>query len=77
MQKTIDLNLIHTFLVVTDTLSYTKAAAQLGVTQPAISASIKRLEEASKKKLFVKNGRGIELTSTGQELLPKFYNAIN
>ncbi|TOB86089.1 LysR family transcriptional regulator, partial [Vibrio parahaemolyticus] len=57
MQKTIDLNLIHTFLVVTDTLSYTKAAAQLGVTQPAISASIKRLEEASKKKLFVKNGR--------------------
>ncbi|EGQ7974173.1 LysR family transcriptional regulator [Vibrio parahaemolyticus] len=77
MQKTIDLNLIHTFLVVTDTLSYTKAAAQLGVTQPAISASIKRLEEASKKKLFVKNGRGIELTSTGQELLPKCYNAIN
>ncbi|TNZ54939.1 LysR family transcriptional regulator, partial [Vibrio parahaemolyticus] len=67
MQKTIDLNLIHTFLVVTDTLSYTKAAAQLGVTQPAISASIKRLEEGSKKKLFVKNGRGIELTSTGQE----------
>ncbi|ENZ0707828.1 LysR family transcriptional regulator [Vibrio parahaemolyticus] len=59
MQKTIDLNLIHTFLVVTDTLSYTKAAAQLGVTQPAISASIKRLEEASKKSYLLKMVEGL------------------
>ncbi|WP_348254561.1 LysR family transcriptional regulator [Vibrio parahaemolyticus] len=59
MQKTIDLNLIHTFLVVTDTRSYTKAAAQLGVTQPAISASIKRLEEASKKSYLLKMVEGL------------------
>lgn len=52
MQKTIDLNLIHTFLVVTDTLSYTKAAAQLGVTQPAISASIKKAGRSFQKKVI-------------------------
>ncbi|TOM79113.1 LysR family transcriptional regulator, partial [Vibrio parahaemolyticus] len=71
MKKFIDLNLINTFLVVSESQSYTKAAAQLGVTQPAISASIKRLEQASNKKLFIKCGRGVELTHAAQELMPQ------
>ncbi|MDF5657825.1 LysR family transcriptional regulator, partial [Vibrio parahaemolyticus] len=64
MSKAIDLNLINTFIVVTECLSYTKAADKLGVTQPAISASIKRLERTTNTKLFTKRGRNIELTST-------------
>ncbi|MDG2658563.1 LysR family transcriptional regulator, partial [Vibrio parahaemolyticus] len=54
MSKAIDLNLINTFIVVTECLSYTKAADKLGVTQPAISASIKRLERTTNTKLFTK-----------------------
>lgn len=72
-----DLNLIHTFLVVADFQSYTKAANHLGLTQPAISASIKRLEEELNKKLLVKKGRGITLTATAHQLLPKFRQASN
>ena len=34
-----DLNLIQTFLVVAEFQSYTKAAEQLGLTQPAVSAA--------------------------------------
>ncbi|MDG2632895.1 LysR family transcriptional regulator [Vibrio parahaemolyticus] len=77
MKKFIDLNLINTFLVVSESQSYTKAAAQLGVTQPAISASIKRLEQASNKKLFIKCGRGVELTHAAQELMPQLRQALD
>ncbi len=72
-----DLNLIQTFLVVAEFQSYTKAAEQLGLTQPAVSAAIKRLEQVIDKQLFVKKGRGIILTSTAYQLLPQFQQAIS
>lgn len=71
-----DLNLIQTFLVVAEFQSYTKAAEQLGLTQPAVSAAIKRLEQVVDKQLFVKKGRGIALTSTAHQLLPQFQQAV-
>ncbi|WP_257968336.1 LysR family transcriptional regulator [Vibrio parahaemolyticus] len=77
MSKAIDLNLINTFIVVTECLSYTKAADKLGVTQPAISASIKRLERTTNTKLFTKRGRNIELTSTAQKWLPQLQQALS
>lgn len=72
-----DLNLIQTFLVVAEFQSYTKSAEQLGLTQPAVSAAIKRLEQVVDKQLFVKKGRGIALTSTAYQLLPQFQQAVN
>lgn len=73
-----DLNLIQTFLVVADLQSYTKAAEHLQLTQPAVSASMKRLEQqVGNKQLFVKKGRGITLTSTAYQLAPQFQQAIN
>ncbi|TON85277.1 LysR family transcriptional regulator, partial [Vibrio parahaemolyticus] len=77
MSKAIDLNLINTFIVVTECLSYTKAADKLGVTQPAISASIKRLERTTNTKLFTKRGRNIELTSTAQKWMPQLQQALS
>lgn len=71
-----DLNLVQTFLVVAEFQSYTKAAEQLGLTQPAVSAAIKRLEQVVDKQLFVKKGRGIALTSTAHQLLPQFQQAV-
>lgn len=72
-----DLNLIQTFLVVAEFQSYTKAAEQLGLTQPAVSAAIKRLEQVVDKQLFVKKGRGITLTSAAYQLLPQFEQAVS
>lgn len=77
MSITMDLNLIQTFLVVAELQSYTKAAEQLGLTQPAVSAAIKRLEQVVDKQLFVKKGRGITLTSTAHQLCPQFQQAVS
>ncbi|TOP83726.1 LysR family transcriptional regulator [Vibrio parahaemolyticus] len=77
MSNVMDLNLIQTFLVVAEFQSYTKAAEQLGLTQPAVSAAIKRLEQVVDKQLFVKKGRGITLTSAAYQLLPQFEQAVS
>jgi len=72
-----NLNLIQTFLVVAEYQSYTKAADHLGLTQPAVSAAIKRLEQVVGKQLFVKQGRGIAPTSTAYQLIPQFRQAVS
>lgn len=72
-----DLNLVRTFLVVAECQSYTKAAEHLQLTQPAISSAIKRLEKCYGENLFIKQGRGIELSSKGQQLIPAFRQALS
>lgn len=74
--KKLDLNLIQTFLIAAEYQSDTKAAEHLGVTQPAVSASIRRLEALIEYQLFTKVGRSISLTSRGQNLLPKLTQAL-
>lgn len=46
----------------------TAAAAELSVSQPAVSQALKQLEEALGTKLFVRASRGIRLTEEGQAL---------
>lgn len=48
-----------------------QAAERLGRTQPALSKSLRRLEEELGTPLFARSGRGIALTPTGQALLAK------
>jgi len=48
--------------------SVTLAARQLNLTQGAISQQIRRLEELSVGRLFVRAGRGVVLTPEGQRL---------
>ncbi len=45
---------------------YHRAAEALHLTQPAVSRHIRRLEEQLGEPLFVKRGRGVELTSYGE-----------
>src|SRR5690349_9223513 len=47
------------------------AADRLGITQPAVSASLGAIEEALGVKLFIRSRRGLTLTQHGTELLPK------
>ena len=67
--RNLDLNLLRVFLVVADSGSVTAAAARLYLTQPAVSAALRRLTEAVGAPLFARRGRGLALTSRGTRLL--------
>ncbi len=56
------------FLEVSTTLSFSKAAEALFITQPAVSRHIKSLEEFYKVSLFERKGSTIQLTSAGNIL---------
>jgi DNA-binding transcriptional LysR family regulator len=49
-------------------LSFTKAAEELGVSQPAVSLAIRQLEEAVGQKLFDRQHRRIRLNEAGERL---------
>jgi DNA-binding transcriptional LysR family regulator len=48
--------------------SFTKAAAELNVQQPAVSAAIKKLENSLGVMMFHRNHRKVELTKAGERL---------
>ncbi len=56
---------------------YTKAAAQLSMTQPSLSHAISSLENELGVPLFEKQGRNVVLTRYGKLFLPYVENAIN
>lgn len=62
----LDLNLFKTFYVVAKCNSFTKASEQLFISQPAITQSIKKLEEQLNVELFKRNSKGITLTKEGE-----------
>jgi DNA-binding transcriptional LysR family regulator len=59
-------DLLRTFIAVVDLRSFTKAAQSLGVTQPAVSAQIKRLQGLLGTDLLDKSAPGVSLTSAGE-----------
>jgi DNA-binding transcriptional LysR family regulator len=64
-----DLELARTFLQVVRSGSLVSAAAQLHVTQTAVTARIKNLEEQLKCRLFERNKAGARLTTDGEKFL--------
>ena len=62
---------LKTFIVTAEQLHFTKAAKVLGMSQPALSHSIKRLEEELGETLFLRRKDGILLTKAGSYLLKK------
>lgn len=59
-------DLLRTLVAVVDLHSFTKAAAKLGVTQPAVSAQIKRLQFLLGGDLFDRSVQGVSLTPQGE-----------
>jgi DNA-binding transcriptional LysR family regulator len=57
------------FLAVAEFGSFSRAADELGVTQPSVSAGVQRLERSVRGVLFERT-RPVRLTSLGQELRP-------
>lgn len=66
--RDLDLNLLRVFAVVAEAESVTAAASRLYLTQPAVSAALRRLTTVVGAPLFARNGRGLALTSRGQRL---------
>ncbi|WP_394239978.1 LysR family transcriptional regulator [Vibrio astriarenae] len=66
-----DLNLLSTFQSVYKLRSITLAAEELDLSQPAVSAALKRLEKVTGRALFVREGRGIAPTGAAVALASK------
>jgi LysR family glycine cleavage system transcriptional activator len=56
--------------------SFTAAAAELGLTQGAVSQSVKALEQRVGRPLFRRHSRGNELTNDGRQLLEGVCDAL-
>jgi LysR family transcriptional regulator, transcriptional activator of the cysJI operon len=59
---------LHVFYTVACRLSFTKAAEELFITQPAITKHIRLLEQQLNTRLFERRGNSIALTESGQIL---------
>ena len=58
------------FVAIAHTGSFAEACEQLHVSQPALSVSIRKLEEATGGLLFYRSTRSVVLTPEGREFLP-------
>ncbi|WP_233494050.1 LysR substrate-binding domain-containing protein [Desertihabitans brevis] len=68
MTRYFDPTLLRTFLAVANGLSFTRAAAELGISQPAVSQQIRRLEDAAGRQLVSRDTRTITLTDNGEAM---------
>jgi len=67
----LELDLLRAFVTVVETGSFTRTAALLGRTQPAISLQIRRLEDQLRSPLLDRAGKGVVVTTEGAGLLPQ------
>jgi DNA-binding transcriptional LysR family regulator len=65
-----DIRFLVTFMEVAQTRHFGKAAENLYLTQSAVSARIKQLEEYFNSALFIRNRNSLQLTAAGEKLLP-------
>lgn len=64
-----NLNYLQTLLAVKEFGSFSAAARQIGLTQPAVSLQIQSLEEEMGAQLVIRNARTCELTPAGEALI--------
>lgn len=73
----VSLGLYKIFSVVAKAGSFSKAARELYISQPAVSQSIRQLEEGLSAKLFIRSQHGIRLTQEGEVLLAYVQSALS
>lgn len=62
----IPIEVLRSFVAIQESGSFTKAADALRLTQPAISAQVKRLQQLVGGDVFTRNGFGVSLTEKGE-----------
>ncbi|POT58527.1 LysR family transcriptional regulator [Citrobacter amalonaticus] len=72
-----NLNDLLYFVTVAREGSFTRAAAHLGVTQPALSQAISALEERMKIRLLTRTTRSVSPTTAGERLLQAIGNRLD
>ncbi|KAB2333076.1 LysR family transcriptional regulator [Cytobacillus depressus] len=71
------LDLYNVFCTVGKCKSFSKAAKELFMTQPAVSQAIRQLEKELDTRLFNRTPKGVTLTNEGSILFEYIYSAIN
>jgi DNA-binding transcriptional LysR family regulator len=66
----VDIRFLTTFLEVAETRHFGRAAENLYLTQSAVSARIKLLEEYFNTALFIRNRNSIQISPAGEKLIP-------
>jgi DNA-binding transcriptional LysR family regulator len=66
----VDLDAVRTFVAVADAGQFQEAAADLSITQQAVSKRVAALEKELSVRLFTRTARGAQLTIDGQAFLP-------
>ena len=64
-----DITTARTFLEIVKTGSFVRAAGNLNITQTAVSARIRGLEQQLDRKVFIRNKAGARLTPAGDQFL--------
>lgn len=72
-----DLKQMRYFLAVAEERNFTRAAERLHMAQPPLTRQIQALEEDIGTALFVRTGKGVELTGAGQALLDEVPNLLS
>ena len=70
MARDLQTSLLRSFVTAVRLGSISRAAAALGLTQPALSQQLRKLESATGRPLLYRSPSGVLLTRAGEELLP-------
>jgi len=70
VESPLPLREIRCFVTVAEELGFSRAGRRLGMSQPAVSQAVARLERALGVRLFDRTSRDVRLTDTGAALLP-------
>ncbi|MDR7233612.1 LysR substrate-binding domain-containing protein [Agrococcus sp. BE272] len=70
------LSQLRCFLAAAELGTFTAAAEELGLTQPSVSESVRRLELDAGVELFARGPRRLALTGAGEQLLPWARRAV-
>ena len=76
MSRHFPLNAMRVFEAAARHMSFTRAGAELGLTQTAVSYQIKLLEDTLGEQLFLRQPRQVSLTDAGLRLAPKVTEAF-
>ncbi|MEO9386888.1 LysR family transcriptional regulator [Chromobacterium phragmitis] len=67
---------LRAFCMVAEHASFSRAGDELNLSQPAVSRTVRELEQALELRLLDRTTREVALTSTGARLLPKLRRAL-